>query len=568
MKPTSSVSKVAVHFALCAVASACSFVALAQSTPGISDALRQVPLEPPLTRPTPTLPALSGGAIEPPMQTLPQGGASVLVKTFQIIGNREIDTNTLLAEIAGESGKTLSLPQLETVATQLTRFYRRKGYFVARVYIPQQEVTDGVVVLRAVEGNYGKFVLDNKSLVRDDIVQSMLDDVKRYDVVSLDTLERAMLIINDTPGSNVARADVMPGEKVGTSDFAVGTVATPEHEGYVLVDNHGTKATGRERISGNWDWISPTRRGDKLSVSGLAALNGDLINGRVGYGVNLTPSGMRGEAALSRTQYSLGGAFDALEASGYANSLELGVTYPLRRIRSQTIEIGLSYAHKDLRDEIKSTSTSIPKASDELSAKISVRDEGRLLGFDGVTQLNLNLTSGQLDIRDDVARANDQAQGGAHTQGGFNLMSISLGRVNLLPNQFTLSTTLKVQQSFGKNLDGSERMGIAGAGGVMAYPSGEISGGDALLARVELSRALPEFSGMQHQWSVLFNWGQAQETSLQPTRSLSDVSLGYVAKHSRGWLFKAYLAHRLESTAAISESTPSNKIWVQAGYIF
>ena len=65
-------------------------------------------------------------------------------------------------------------------------------------------------------------------------------------IAGLDTLERAMLIINDTPGSQVVRADVMPGTAVGTSDFAVGTAADPEHEGFVLLDNHGTKATGKK----------------------------------------------------------------------------------------------------------------------------------------------------------------------------------------------------------------------------------------------------------------------------------------------------------------------------------
>jgi hypothetical protein len=60
--------------------------------------------------------------------------------------------------------------------------------------------------IRVVEGNDGRFILD-KSLVRDDIVQGLLDDIKDCDIVSLDTLERAMLIINDTPGVTVTRAD-------------------------------------------------------------------------------------------------------------------------------------------------------------------------------------------------------------------------------------------------------------------------------------------------------------------------------------------------------------------------
>lgn len=144
----------------------------------------------------------------------------------------------------------------------------------------------------------------------------------------------------------------------------------------------------------------------------------------------------------------------------------------------------------------------------------------------------------------------------------------SLGRVSLLPHEFTLSTTLKLQQALGRNLDGSERMGIAGSAGVMAYPLRELSGSDAQLLRVEQSHPLPAVGGVQHQWSVLANWGQARETGLQISRTLSDVAVGYLAKHGDGWLMKAYLAHRLEDQAAASEPTPRDKSWIQVGSTF
>lgn len=542
--------------------------AWAQTTPNIGDALRQVPGTPPLDRPAATLPPVGGGtAIEPPMQALPAGGPSVAVKSFQIVGNREIDAATLLNQVSGDAGNPLTLTELEAIATRLTRYYRSQGYFVARVYVPQQEVKDGVVILRAVEGNYGRFILDNKSLVRSDTVQAMLDDVKKYDIVSLDTLERAMLIINDTPGAQVVRADVMPGEKVGTSDFAVGVAATPEHEGYLLLDNHGTRATGRERLSGNWNWNSPTGRGDQLSVSGLVSRGAGLVNGRVAYSTSLAPSGWRGEVALSHTEYSLGDTFANLDAQGHARSLEVGVTYPIRRISRQTVQAGLTYAHKALKDEIRSTATETPKRSDSLTASLLVRDEGLLWGLDGVTQGNLALTAGRLDIREATARAQDQAAGAANTHGGFSRLSASLGRVSLLPNQFSLAATLKLQRALGRNLDGSERMGIAGAGGVMAYPSGELSGSDAELLRLELSRPLPAAGGFKNQWSVLVNWGQARETDLQARRDLSDVAVGWVGKHTNGLLVKAYLAHRL-SDAATSERASRNRLVLQGGWVF
>ncbi|MCD8515244.1 MAG: hypothetical protein LRY31_04220 [Burkholderiaceae bacterium] len=559
MKQYSSIKSAKAVMALTAIAAA--FSAHAQ-VPSIGNVLQQVPTTSPVERQTAPVPGLRGAELEPPMREVPGGGATIDVARFAFVGNRELTSAELEARVADRLGRPYTLADLENLAIELTRYYRSRGYFVARVYVPEQEVANGVVTLRAVEGNYGQFILDNQSLVRDDIVQGMLDDVKKYDIVSLDTLERAMLIINDTPGVRVVRADVMPGEAVGTSDFAVGTVATPAHQGYVLVDNHGTRATGRDRVSANWDWNSPTGRGDRLSVSGLASFTGDLLNGRLGYSTVLSPSGWRGEVALARTEYSLRGQFDGV--AGTADSFELGATYPIRRIRAQTIQFGVNYAHKQLG--VKSDGVSVNASrSDSVTTSLSLRDERLLWGMDGVTQASLALTAGQLNIRDSVQRDLDAQR--SKTHGNFSRLSLNLSRVSLINDDWNVATSFRMQRALGRNLDGSEYMGVTGPGGVMAYSSGALSGVDAELIRIELSRNLAPVGAWQHQASVLVNWGQARPTKQDARRDLSDVALGYVGRSSNGMLVKAYVAHRLSGTVQ-GEDNKRNRLVLQAGWVF
>ncbi|HZY19063.1 MAG TPA: POTRA domain-containing protein [Ramlibacter sp.] len=543
-------------------------LAHAQAVPDAGTVLQQLP-QPLPSRPAAPLPALGGKPTEPPMAALPRGGREIAVQRFELVGNREIDTASLQAEIAGAAGKPLTLAQIEEVATRLTRFYRARGYFVARVYVPQQEIKDGVVTLRAVEGNYGRFVLKNGSLVADDIVQAMLDDVKKFDIVSTDTLERAMLIINDTPGVRVVRADVMPGQAVGTSDFAVETAATRRHTGYVLVDNHGSRYTGRERLSARWDWNSPSGRGDRLSASGLATRSGDLLNGRLAYSASLAPNGLRGEAAVSRTTYELAGVFAPLGVVGRADAVDLALSYPVKRTEAQTVEAGLALSHKDLRDEIRSTSTVTPKRSDALSATLGLRDDRKLLGREGLTQASATLTAGVLDIRSETALQFDQAAGGPDTDGRFSKLNLSLSRLTMLPHQFTLTAGLRHQTALGgKNLDSSERLSVAGAGGVMAYPPGELSGSDATALRLELGRPLPVVGGFQQQWLAFTNVATARAVKSDPSRTLSDVGLGWSAAHPQGLTVKAWWAYRLQGQEARSEEASRGRLLLQAGWSF
>ncbi|MDV7395264.1 POTRA domain-containing protein, partial [Arthrospira platensis SPKY1] len=105
------------------------------------------------------MPTIRGVEVRPPLRELPANSPTVTVREFRLVGNREISTATLQAQLAGDLGKPLNFAQLEELTTRLTRFYRSQGYFVARVYLPEQEITDGIVTLQAVEGNYGQFIL-------------------------------------------------------------------------------------------------------------------------------------------------------------------------------------------------------------------------------------------------------------------------------------------------------------------------------------------------------------------------------------------------------------------------
>lgn len=548
---------------------ALSMTVQAEVLPNIGDVLKQI--EPPKMQEEsqPELPQIQGMPIEPPMTVLPSG-QKVLVKTFEIIGNREIEKPELESLIAEDAGKEYSLAELELVTQKITKYYRAKGYFVARAYLPAQEVENNHIKIRVVEGNYGQFHLKNESLVNDEIVQGMLDDVKDYDIVSLDTLERAMLIINDTPGAQITRADVMPGEKVGTSDFVVGAAATPRHNGFVMYDNYGSVYTGEHRFSLNYDLNSPTGHGDKLSFTGMATENADLLNGRLGYSIPLMPNGLKSEVALSYTHYALGDTYSSLDATGTAKSVEATLTYPLRRIRAQTIETSLNFAAKELEDKIGSPNTTNPRDNYSLTAGINIRDERTLLGLDGMTTASFQTTVGDLTIKDATFRESDAL--GARTNGFFSKAVLNLSRAMLLPEKFTLTTSFKMQHSLnGKNLDSSERMSVSGQNGVYAYPIGELIGSNARLVKLEIARPLPTIQKLQHNWLVFASHGYAEAenpvSASETGRDINDVGIGWKGSYE-SLIVNAHLAYRLDEKSPISEKEDRARFLIQAGWIF
>ena len=131
---------------------------------------------------------------------------------------------------------------LSKLLSLINNYYRDKGYFVARAYLPQQELSKNSNVLKIfiLEGNYGEFKLENSSLVSDKVIQDILDSVKDKDIISFNTIERVTNLINDRAGSVVTKASISPGQKVGTSDFDIGVESTKRVDGYIVADNYGS----------------------------------------------------------------------------------------------------------------------------------------------------------------------------------------------------------------------------------------------------------------------------------------------------------------------------------------
>ena len=176
--------------------------------PKIGDVLKEV-TPPKIEREKREIPKIKQEQISTPKEF--EDGKKVRVERFLISGATHMSNEELKQIVAPYEGEDLSFNQIQEITTLITKAYRSKGYFVARAYIPEQNIMtqDNRLKINIIEGKYGEFKLENKSLVKDSILQSNLDDIKDKDIVSTNTLERAMLIINDTPGAVVTKADIL-----------------------------------------------------------------------------------------------------------------------------------------------------------------------------------------------------------------------------------------------------------------------------------------------------------------------------------------------------------------------
>lgn len=539
---------------------------LAVQTPNIGDIEKQIQT-PKIKKEKAIIPKVKIKEYKKPMQ---DNGKTIFVKKFIFTGNIHVDKKELEKLAQDYENKDLSFSKINELNSLITKYYRENGYFVARAYLPKQKIKDNILKLAIIEGNYGEFKLENSSYVKNSIVQGILDYAKRDDVVSIRTLEQSMLLINDLPGVQVSQADITPGKKVGSSDFIIKTEKTKKYDGYILVDNAGSRYTDQNRALVGVNFNSPFSIGDKISFSGLLSNETNLKNGRVSYIAPLMSNGLTGEIAYSQTNYSLTEEYENLDAKGNSKNLEANFKYPILRTRRENLYATLNFAHKKLKDEIESTDDITKKDANTLSLGLEY-DKNYVLGsFNSLSNVKVNLTYGKLDFKDNDKKQQDKA--GVNTNGNFSKINLDLTHNMLFTPKISLESSFKMQYALGdKNLDGSEDFSLGGAYGVKLYPSGELSAENGYLLNVELKYTLPTVESYNHNIGIFYDRGRVFMSDNKNVefndRALQDIGLSYYVSYE-DFFAQVQTAWKVNSAEVQSEADRNSKILFQAGWVF
>ncbi|MGD9554372.1 MAG: ShlB/FhaC/HecB family hemolysin secretion/activation protein [Arcobacteraceae bacterium] len=539
----------------------------AASVPNIGDALKQVK-PPKIEREKKEIPQIKTQEEQVPKEL--QDGKKIEVKKFLITGAVHLSNEVLKSIVEPYENQNLSFNQMLEITSLITKAYREKGYFVARAYIPPQNILtqNGSLKINIIEGNYGKFILENNSLVNDEIVQSNLDDIKEKNIVSSQTLERVMLIINDTPGVTVSKAEVRPGKELGTSDFIIGTDATKPYNGYIIGDNYGSQYTGKHRIMAGVDINSPFKIGDKITAFAMTSEKTGLLSGKVGYEFPLHANGTRAEISYSKTTYELGSTYKNLDAVGSSDSIAARVSYPIIRTRLENLNSYAEISYNKMKDEIQNINSMVKKDTYVAVAGLDYTKDELMFNKNSQTRSGLSLTVGRLSFEDVADKQNDKA--GANTQGQFSKINIELGKdIKLLPT-LRWENSFQAQYALGnKNLDGSQDLSLGGINGVKFYPDGEESAENGYIFNTELLYTLPTFKALNSTVSIFYDIGRvtiSDNFSNEEFRTLQDFGVGYYGSF-KDFFINAHLAYNIAHNVT-SQDDYGNRMMMQAGWVF
>ena len=182
-------------------------------------------------------------------QTSPPTAVKFPIKSVRVEGNTLLSEDALSHIAQRVVGPDRSLADLRQAASAIQQAYREAGYSGVIAYVPQQELTEGDVVIKVVEGKLAQVLVEGNSAHDEWNIRHSLPGLKEGETPRATDIDRNIQIANENPSKQI---EVELGAGAGPGDVdATVRVRKDERPLRVLVgfDNTGNPATGDYRAS-------------------------------------------------------------------------------------------------------------------------------------------------------------------------------------------------------------------------------------------------------------------------------------------------------------------------------
>lgn len=515
-------------------------------------------------------PASGGARLEvnqtPITSQAPEDTRQFQIATIEIEGNRVFSREELL-KVAAPEERTgmLTFSQMEHIAKSIQEHYRNNGYPAASCILPEQDITDGRLRLRVLEGRLVEQKVKNAdTLPSADLVSRVIaaSGLLTLPVIRQDDLESALIRAGEVAGKKVT-AQLGPGGEIGTSRVDVVTEEKDKFSGALMVSNLGDQTTGKTLAAASLRAESLLDHGDQLDVGYSASEQQERLNSyNVKYENSVGVYGWRLGARAWKSNYRIGGALSALQALGTASAEGIYVSYPWVRGANRWADFSAGYSDVNLQDQNVLTGSN-PRRSKESWVNLNGWFNDQFWGTAARTIWTTTVTSGTRSFDNPTRRAQDAV--GLQTQGEFGLFSGTVSREQSLNvKNWSVYGRVKVQKSLSNNQDSYHKIALGGIDDVRAYATGESTGDEGAIGKIELRYSMPVGSDAVLQLAPFYDrgWVRFNMNPASSTASNSAVRAGHGLETTLVWKsnleFKAYWARA--STGASNIDGKSDRV--------
>ncbi|HXQ53584.1 MAG TPA: POTRA domain-containing protein [Stellaceae bacterium] len=503
----------------------------------------------PEIQPAPAPPGFIPPPLAPPATGQQVSGeARFVLRGVRFEGNTAIDSATLAGVAAPFLGKTVGTADLEELRRRVTVAYVERGYITSGAVLPDQRVSDGLVLFRIVEGAVTRIdVTGTKALDPDYVRDRLQRGIDRP--VNIGEVERQLQLLLQDP--NIARLnlELLPGVTPGEATLSANAAEAQRFSLGATVANDEPPSIGG--VHGEFDGIvrNVIGRGDALGLR--LGRTGGLDDGGLLWAVPVTAADTTLSARFDYNQATvLDQAFVPLNVVSTVKTIGIGITQPVYRTVERRLTLGMEIDWRDSQTTLLGMPFSFTPGVENGRARATV----------------LRLSQDWIDRElDQVFAARSTFNVGLPMLGATVTDQPPTGRflswlgqmqyVRRVIGQSQLIARADVQLSHDP-LFSFEQIAIGGATTVRGYRENTLVRDNAVILSLEgripifdltLPRPFGEDLHGPIELAPFADWGRGWNSELPTLRpsDISSVGLGLRWEAEQGWLAQLYYGYAL-----------------------
>ena len=271
------------------------------------------------------------------------------IARYRVEGNTLLPAEELERAVSAHAGKGRDFGDVQRALEALQEAYRQRGYSAVQVYLPEQELARGEVLLRVVEARVTKLDVRGNKFYDEANIRRSLPALAEGSTPNSNVVAKNLKLANENPGKQT-NVTLRAGAKEGEVEARVDVVDENPSKWFLTLDNTGTPQTGYHRFGvgyqhaniGNADhaltlqYITSIEKPSQVGIYSVGyhlplygyGASVDLVAGYsdVNAGTTSTPSG---PLSFSGSGYVVGGRYNwhLDHHAGYDHKVIFGLDY-------------------------------------------------------------------------------------------------------------------------------------------------------------------------------------------------------------------------------------------------
>lgn len=188
------------------------------------------------------------------------------IEEFRVEGNTLLPTAMIETAVTPFLGPNRTVDDVEKARTALDTLYAKQGYPTAAAEIPEQDPSDGIVVLRVTERRVGRLRVKGSRYFSLQEIRDHIPSLAEGKVPNIDDVQRDIVALNQWPDRRVTPV-LRPGAAPGTVDVDLNVKDTLPLQASIELNNRQSVNTTPLRVSASVSYANLWQRGDAISLS-------------------------------------------------------------------------------------------------------------------------------------------------------------------------------------------------------------------------------------------------------------------------------------------------------------